>query len=123
MERDRKIVKLVDGIARTLPSDLIFGFDRRRLTPSGARPVRALRDAAARADRVRVFAYTDARGTVAHNDSLSHAQAWAVARMLHGDGEIPKQTWRVKGRGEPNPPRPGRHHRLHRRVEVILIGV
>ena len=114
----RSEVRLVPGLARTFPSDVLFCRDCRRLTkPGGMRRVRALRPEVAGADTVVIRAHTDERGSSAYNRYLSRARGRAVAKML-----VPTKRRGLKVRvvAVGDSEAEAANHRANRRVEVIF---
>ena len=109
-------VTLQGRIVRAYQSDLLFRFDRRKLTPLGERRVHALRDETVGARAVDIYAHTDERGGAAHNKSLSISRANAVARALLGERANMATTHPM---GEEDPVESGRH-RENRRVVIVI---
>jgi outer membrane protein OmpA-like peptidoglycan-associated protein len=103
-------------LVRVYQSDLLFRFDRRRLTRRGGQRVRSLRDEVENPGAVTIDVHTDERGVSAHNMALSRARARAIARALLGDRAAEA---RPRGFGEERPIEPG-NHRENRRVVVVI---
>lgn len=111
------------GVVINLP-DILFEFDRSRLTPEARRTIGeisgVLRDVRDR--HIAVEGHTDSIGTVVYNKRLSLDRANSVARELEYNG-IPRGQMSVQGYGEGSPiatnnTEEGRAR--NRRVEVIV---
>lgn len=112
------------GVVVNLP-DILFEFDRARLTSEARRNVSEIgriisTEAAGR--RVSVEGHTDSVGTVSYNQRLSEERAHSVAQAL-GEQGVPRRIIRVRGYGESQPIATNRTtdgRARNRRVEVII---
>ena len=111
------------GVVVNLP-DILFEFDKARLTREAVRTVgeisEVLRDATGR--RIAVEGHTDSIGSVTYNKDLSRRRAQSVARSLSAQG-LPRSQMGVRGYGEGAPiatnnTAAGRSR--NRRVEIIV---
>lgn len=116
-------------VTYALQSEVLFGIDSAKLSPSAASRIRAIAgDINARhiSSPIRVFGFTDNLGSSEHGDVLSKARAEEVYKVLAselGDLGDPSHTFQVRGYGEDYPiadnsTESGR--RQNRRVEITF---
>jgi outer membrane protein OmpA-like peptidoglycan-associated protein len=93
-----------DGILVDLKSKLLFTTDSAVLKPEAVELVAKLGDIFAKypEDRIRIAGYTDATGSVAHNEELSLRRAKAVRDVLTGRG-VKSEQMIVEGMGPEHP--------------------
>jgi len=93
-----------DGILVDLKSKLLFTTDSAVLKPEAVEMVAKLGDVLVKypEDRIRISGYTDATGSVAHNEELSMRRAKSVRDVLKDRGVKPEQML-VEGLGPDKP--------------------
>src|SRR5436190_15889790 len=93
-----------DGILVDLKSKLLFTTDSAVLKPEAVEMVAKLGDVLVKypEDRIRISGYTDATGSVAHNEELSLRRAKSVRDVLKDRGVKPEQML-VEGLGPDKP--------------------
>lgn len=111
------------GVVINLP-DILFEFDRSRLTPEAKRTVGEISDVLREVKHraLSVEGHTDSIGTVVYNKDLSLRRANSVYRELNRRG-VPQEQMKVRGFGEGAPiatnnTEAGRER--NRRVEIII---
>ena len=129
---DTKIVDAPTATVVQAPADLLFGFDRSDLRPGADATLQKIADLIRqrwKSGPVMVAGYTDAKGTAAHNLTLSRARAQAVAQWLATQGKLPTTPFDVQGRGSSDPVAPNTFangadnpegRQLNRRVVVVV---
>ena len=105
--------------------DVLFEFDKSRLTPQAERTIRNIADVVrerAPRRRVAIEGHTDSKGTIGYNRKLSMSRARAVADELVHRNISPRRI-SVRGFGESRPIASNRDasgRQRNRRVEVII---
>lgn len=114
------------GAALDLDADVLFATDSSVLRPGALDRLRPLADYLrdTRGQRVAIDGYTDARGSDAHNQTLSERRAASVREALAGMG-ADRARFAIIGHGERDPVASNASaagQRRNRRVEVTLLG-
>ncbi|UZK64975.1 OmpA family protein [Sphingomonas sp. M1-B02] len=124
--RDYRFRQTPQGATMTMQEDVLFATDSAVLRPGAIEKLRPL-GLYLRANpgvRVAIVGHTDARGTDAHNQSLSERRAESVRTAFDTMG-VTRARFQVEGRGESAPVASNataEGMRLNRRVEVTLLG-
>jgi len=102
--RDQGFAETGDGWEFGMADRLLFPTDRSRLVPAQAERIAGIARALRTVDilRLRVEGHTDATGTAAYNQRLSHKRAEAVARALIAGG-LPRDGIATAGLGKSQP--------------------
>lgn len=111
------------GVVINLP-DILFEFDRARLTQEAERTVGEISDVLKGVTHrsLSVEGHTDSIGTVVYNKQLSRKRAESVAQELSQNG-VPRQQMYVRGFGEGAPIATNNNEAgraRNRRVEIIV---
>jgi outer membrane protein OmpA-like peptidoglycan-associated protein len=119
------------NIVIDLSADVLFDFDRSDLRPEAEQNLQQVAQmiASRGSHQVRIDGYTDARGSVTHNQKLSLARAEAVHHWLVQHGDLRTVLFAEQGLGANNPVAPnstadGRDdpagRQKNRRVEITI---
>jgi outer membrane protein OmpA-like peptidoglycan-associated protein len=124
--RDYRFRETPQGATMSLREDVLFQTDSANLRPGAIEKLRPLAGylRANEGVRVAIIGHTDARGTDAHNQSLSERRAESV-RTAFDDMGVTRARFRVEGHGEREPVatnNTAEGMRLNRRVDVTLLG-
>lgn len=94
-----------DRLRVSFNADVLFGFDRASVTPSGKRALDKFATdlSGVEYDHVTIEGHTDRIGTSAYNDKLSLQRADAVKTYLVSTGAIPANKITTAGKGSSEP--------------------
>lgn len=115
----------------TLPSDILFDFDKADLRPMAQQALQELAQLVREKSRgpVTIQGHTDSMGGEAYNQRLSERRAAAVKSWLESKGSLPTVRFATTGFGAKNPVAPNRKadgsddplgRQLNRRVTIII---
>ena len=114
-----------------LPSDVLFGYDERKLSSGASAVLQRAADLIEKrgAKSVRLQGHTDARGDPGYNAGLSLDRAVAVKDWLTTTGGLPSVTFTAEGFGATQPVAPNFNadgsdnpngRQLNRRVTIVI---
>ncbi len=90
----------------SLPSDILFDFDKSTIRPQAAASLRNLAEVLRSykgSQELSIVGYTDSKGSAQYNQQLSERRAFSVRDWLEKEGNLSDWHFQVAGQGENDP--------------------